>query len=437
MTDIVMPKFGLTMTEGLITAWHRQPGQAVRAGEILFEVETDKVTNEVDAPADGVLVEILFPEGAVVPVGEPIARMTGGATPADPVPSASVAEAHTVAGSDAPSARKLMAEHGIDRASVPATGRDGRVMKEDVLRIISTPLARRVARQSGVDLALVAGSGPGGRIKAADVTAAAASAPPMSHTAPSAVPGPAPAPRVTPPDAVRAATARRVQAAKRDIPHFYLTRHIDTRPLNALRAELNGSAMGRAKLSVTHMLVKAVGLAMAGHPDLNRVWLPEGILELDTVGVGIVTETPQGLRIPVADRADTLPLDDLATACAGLFDRARTGRLTTADVSGGAISVSNVGMFGADTLTPIISPPQAMILGVGAEQRLFRPDAAGQPALCHEIVLTLAADHRLIDGATAARFLATLAQLLEQPVRLLRPPPAVRDRQANESRDEK
>ena len=400
MSEIVMPKFGLTMTEGLIAAWRRKPGEPFRRGDILFEVETEKVTNEVEAAADGVLAEILAPEGTVVPVGEVIARLAGGAPASSPAPAR---------GDDAPSARKLMAEHGIGRDAVAGSGRDGRVMKEDVLRVVATPLARRIARQEGIDLSHIAGSGPGGRIKAVDVEGA--KAPPAS-----------PSSALAQPDSVRAATARRVQTAKRDIPHFYLTRHVDTRALTALRAQLNAGAEGRAKLSVTHMLVKAAGLALAAHPALNRVWLPDGILALETVGVGIVAETPQGLRIPVVDRADRLALDDLALAATGLLERARDGALTSADVSGGAISISNVGMFGADTLTPIINPPQAMILGVGAEQQLFRPDAAGQPELRREIVLTLAADHRLIDGADAARFLATLAQSLEAPLALLRSP---------------
>ncbi len=411
MSEIVMPKFGLTMTEGLITVWHRKVGEAVKAGELLFEVETEKVTNEVAASADGVLEEILFAEGSVVAVGLPIARLSGGGEITGISPASSVP-----AGADAPSARKLMAEHGLDRESVTGTGRGGRVMKEDVLRVVATPLARRIARQDGVDLSGVTGSGPGGRIKAADVAAARG-----TGTAPVV-----PASGLVQPDAVRAATARRVQAAKRDIPHFYVTRHVDIRALSRLRADLNAAASGHGRLSVTHLLVKATGLALAAHPHLNRVWLPDGILELGSIGVGIVTETPHGLRIPVADRADQLPLDELANHCAGLFARARAGSLTTQDVLGGAISISNVGMFGADSLTPIISPPQAMILGVGAEQTLFRPDAEGRPEAVHEIILTLAADHRLIDGAEAARFIATLSCLLEAPLALLRAPgPAV------------
>lgn len=397
MFEIVMPKFGLTMTEGLIAAWHRKPGEPFRQGDVLFEVETEKVTNEVEATADGMLAEILFPEGATVPVGMAIALLEGDTTTPAAPPST------PARGEDAPSARRLMAEHGVSRAAVEGSGREGRV-KEDVLRVIATPLARRIARQRSIDLSQVAGSGPRGRIKAADLESTMATLPQG----------------LVKPDTGRAAIARRVQAAKRDIPHFYLTRHVDVRALMALRAELNVQEGHRTKLSVTHMLVKAAGLALAAHPNLNRVWLPDGILALDAIGVGIVAETPNGLRIPILERADELALDDLALAAGALLDRARNATLTISDVSGGAISISNVGMYGADTLTPIINPPQAMILGVGAEQQLFRPDAAGRPELRREIVLTLAADHRLIDGADAARFLATLANLLERPLALLR-----------------
>lgn len=427
MTDIVMPKLGLTMTEGTIAAWHRQPGETFVKGDILFEVETEKVTNEIEAAGNGRLETILHGAGAVVPVGEPIALMilegetvTESAAVKDAGSSAPAPGAATSSEKrDAPSARKLMAEHDINPGSVPGSGRDGRIMKGDILRIIATPLARRIARDTGKDLQGLAGTGPGGRIKAADVLAAPQAAPPPAP--PAVTNGTAPGQMVVP-DPARMATARRVQAAKRDIPHFYVSRDVNAGPLLQLRASLNAGPVARQKISVTHLLVKALGLALCRHSALNSIWLPDGIMTLPGIGVGIVTETPGGLRIPVLNGADQLPLDTLASTCGGLLDRARTGRLRSADVSGGAISISNVGMFGAGSLVPIISPPQAMILGVGAEQQVFRPDADGKPELHREINLTLAADHRLIDGADAARFLSTLTELLENPVDLLRAP---------------
>jgi pyruvate dehydrogenase E2 component (dihydrolipoamide acetyltransferase) len=224
------------------------------------------------------------------------------------------------------------------------------------------------------------------------------------------------------PDAVRLATARRVQAAKREIPHFYLTRMVDVQAFAQLRDSLNGDGDGRARISVTHVLVKALGLALTEMPAINRIWTDEGILAFASADIGMVTETPQGLRIPMFRNAGEVSLDGIARTGADLAARARAGQLTPGDVGGGVISISNVGMFGATSLTPIISPPQAMILGVGAEQQLFRPDATGQPKLGREICLTLAADHRIIDGADAARFLQRVTRNLEEPLRLLREP---------------
>jgi pyruvate dehydrogenase E2 component (dihydrolipoamide acetyltransferase) len=428
MAELLMPKFGLTMTEGQIVQWHRKSGERFSKGEVLFVVETEKVANEVEAEADGQLLEILAGEGDVLGVGLPIARVAyegdaggsrqisarGGSSDARP-PSAPV--------SDAPSARKLMRDHGLSPADVVGSGRDGRIMKGDVLRVIATPLARRVAQQNGVDLHHVAGSGPNGRIKAADVEQALAV--PPKELPPAGTPTLSLQPDIKKPDAVRLATARRVQAAKREIPHFYLTRMVDVLPLGRLRDDLNADGVGRAKVSVTHMLVKALGLALAEMPAMNRIWTEEGILSFSTADIGMVAETAQGLRIPVFRDVGRLPLDDVARTGAELAARARDGKLAATDVGGGVISVSNVGMFGAASLTPIISPPQAMILGVGAEQQTFRPDEAGQPRLSREICLTLAADHRIIDGADAARFLQLVSRNLEEPLRLLRNAAAV------------
>lgn len=426
MVELPMPKFGLTMTEGQLLEWRKKPGERFAKGEVLFVVETEKVANEVEAEADGELLEILHGEEETVAVGLAIARVAyagdagrPGAAPVAAAPEA--ARKAPAAAFDAPSARKLMQEQGLSRAEVAASGRDGRIMKGDVLRIVATPLAKRAARQHGVDLAGVQGSGPNGRIKAADVERMLAPGD-GAGTSPAAAPDAVPVPLPLKPDAVRLATARRVQAAKRDIPHFYVAGMADVQALGQLRERLNEDGEGRARISVTHMLVKALGLALAEMPAMNRIWTEQGILALATADVGMVAETPQGLRIPMFRDAGAVPLDGIARTGVDLAARARAGQLTPGDVGGGAVSISNVGMFGAASLTPIISPPQAMILGVGAEQPLFRPDAAGQPKLCREICLTLAADHRLIDGADAARFLQLVSRNLEEPLRLLRAP---------------
>lgn len=409
-----MPKFGLTMTEGLLTEWHVAPGAAFRAGDMLFTVETEKVANEIEAEADGTLAEILVQAGETVPVGTPVARLASGVAAPPPMAAAPAEVASGKDTLDSPAARKLMAEHGLDRDAVAPTGRDGRVMKEDVLRLIATPLARRLAEAGGVDLSSVEGSGPRGRIKARDVEAAA-------QAVPARAPSPA-LPDVTEivPDATRRATAARVSAAKRDIPHFYLTHEADMAALARLRAELNAEGHGQ-KISVTHMLIRALGLALEEMPQMNRIWAGDRILAFAHADIGMVAETPDGLRIPVVRDAGGTSLDAVAAQAGALAERARNGRLTPSDVGGGVISISNVGMFGASSLTPIINPPNAMILGVGAERSLFRPDADGAPALRRELTLTLACDHRVIDGADAARFLSAVVALLETPLRLLRP----------------
>lgn len=423
MADLVMPKFGLTMTEGLLSDWHVAPGAAFSAGDMLFTVETEKVANEVEADADGVLAEILVQAGETVPVGTPVARLAGGGAVAEvpaPAPAAALQAAdRTTAGReplDSPSARKLMAEHGLERDAMAASGRDGRVMKEDVLRVIATPLARRIAQAGGVDLTAIAGSGPHGRIKARDVAAAKPAAP---AAAPPAVPAQVGVTEIAP-DAMRRATAQRVSTAKREIPHFYLSHEAELSALNALRDQLNADARA-PRISVTHMLIRALGLALAEMPQMNRIWAGDRILAFDRVDIGMVAETPDGLRIPVIRDAGGATLDAVAEQARALAGRARDGGLTPADVGDGVISISNVGMFGVSSLTPIINPPNAMILGVGAERQIFRPGADGAPVLRRELTLTLACDHRIIDGADAARFLSAVVEILETPLRLLRP----------------
>ncbi len=422
MANLVMPKFGLTMTEGLLSEWHVGPGEAFCAGQLLYTVETEKVANEVEAEIDGTLSEILVSEGETVPVGTPVARISYQAGEAE-VPGATLAtpaEERDV--QDAPAARKLMAEHGLSRGAVDASGRDGRVMKEDVLRVIATPLAKRIAAIEGVALEEIVGSGARGRIKAADVETAAARAARAGArpAAQSTVIAPSGATEIAASPA-RLSTARRVLASKRDIPHFYMTHEAELSALTELRQGLNTDSE-RARISVTHMLIRAVGVALAELSVLNRIWSNDQIVTFDRVDVGMVVETPEGLRIPVVRDVGGRGLDEIAEAAAAAADRARSGALAAEDVGDSVIAISNVGMFGVSSMTPIINPPNAMIIGVGADRKLFRPGADGAPTLRHELTLTLAADHRIIDGADAARFLAHLVGVIEQPIRLLRTP---------------
>ncbi|GGG40944.1 dihydrolipoamide acetyltransferase component of pyruvate dehydrogenase complex [Caldovatus sediminis] len=374
LAEIVMPKLGLTMAEGLLAEWRVAPGARVAAGDVLFVVETEKIATEVEAAGPGEIREILVPAGRTVPVGTPVARWTG-AAPASAAPG-------------------------------PAAAADR--------RIVATPLARRLARERGVALSTLAGSGPRGRIRAKDVPATAAPAPaPDDATRGAAIPL----------DRVRAAAARRLTQAKREIPHFYVGAAAEVSRLLALREEWR-ELPGAPRLTVTHFVLAAVGRALLAMPELNRVWEGEGWRRLSSPDVGIAVDTPHGLLAPVLRDAGHLPLDALARRADALIGRARDGRLAPDDLQGGCITLSNVGMHGVRFLVPIVNPGQSMILGLGAAESVFRPDAHGAPALRREVTLVLAADHRVLDGAAAAAFLARVVAILEKPLALLLAPAA-------------
>lgn len=385
LTDLVMPKLGLTMTEGVLAEWKVRPGDAVSAGAVIFVVETDKIANEVEAPSAGTIAEILVQAGETVPVGTPVARWTGkgfiGEAPAAPAPDM-----------EAP---KL--------GPVPASTGE---------RVRATPLARRIARARGVDLHAIAGSGPDGRIKAADVAAAAQAVPSAPPSAPPAAGGE----RIAL-SAKYLSMVRRVVTARREIPDFQVVRTADVGALLDLRGQLNRS--GTRKITINDMVLKAVGRALLAVPRANRIWDHDAHLAFAETDVGMVVDSGDGLFIPILRDVGRVPLDRLAADSAAAAARAREGRLGAADMAGGAISVSNVGMAGAKALTPIISPPQSAILGVGAVDSLFRPDAEGRPVPRREIALTLSCDHRVYDGVLAARLLQAIAGALEAPHSLL------------------
>jgi pyruvate dehydrogenase E2 component (dihydrolipoamide acetyltransferase) len=284
-------------------------------------------------------------------------------------------------------------------------------------RRIATPLARRLAAAADIDLSAVAPSGDRGRIKARDIHAAIAArrqAPPAVETT---------QPRCQPVSATRMRIAERLVRSKTEIPHFYVSTSAEISRLEILRAELNaGSA--RPKISVTHVLVAAIGRALAARRHLNAVWREGTQLMLDDVAVGVAVDTDNGVRMPVIGGAGHRPLDDLAACINGAAERSRAGRLRPDDMGPAAISLSNVGMFGVSQLLPIIDPDQSFIIGVGRAEALFRPGKDGAPLARREIMLTLAGDHRLVDGAAGAALLRAVADQIEAPLQLLRALPA-------------
>lgn len=380
LTDLVMPKLGLTMTEGMLAEWKVQPGDSVPAGAVIFVVETDKIANEVEAPSAGTIAEILVQSGETVPVGAPVARWTG---------TGFIADAPAGVEASKPQA-------GV--ANLPATSGG---------RIRATPLARRIARAQGVDLAGIAGSGPAGRIKAADVEAAVKAAPAAT---------PAEGQRIAL-SAKYLSMVRRVVTARREIPDFQVVGTADIGALLKLRGRLNQP--GGRKISVNDMVLKAVGRALLTVPRANRIWDHDAHIAFALPDVGMVVNGEDGLFIPILRDVGRLPLDRLAGDSAAAAAKAREGRLSAADMTGGAISVSNLGMFGAKALTPIISPPQSAILGVGTVEQVFRPNSKGKPVLRREMTLTLSCDHRVYDGVLAARLLQAIVGALEAPHSLL------------------
>lgn len=402
--SLLMPKLGLTMVEGYVAEWSVAPGQAFKAGDCLFVVETDKVATEVPADADGVLLEILVEAGNTVAVGVLLGHWEGegsGATTATPAP---VAETPAEPAPEASVAQAVA-------AALPVSEKG---------RIRATPLARRVAGQLQVDLGQLSGSGPRGRIKAGDVHKAAAKPQPQVVADKVASP-PASEPARSKPGSVQAAMARRLTEAKQQVPHFYLALDVRVDALLDLRSQLNALApeRGGVRLTLNHFVLAAVGRALVDLPAFNRVWSDGEIVSFERADVGVAVNTDKGLFVPIVRGAGNVSLEHLAREASRLVDAARTGGLTVPDMQGGAVTVSNAGMFQVRYMTPIINPGQAMILGVGAINETFRPGADGAPQLVREMGLVLAADHRILDGVSGLTFLNQVAGYLSQPLKLL------------------
>ncbi len=483
-TPVIMPKFEMAQETGKVLAWLKREGDPVNKGDALLEVETDKVNQEVESPATGVLAGICAAPGQVVPIATPIAYILkpGEALPGDMSSSVGAtqelgagAAVGTLAQGSAlepaegqpkatPLAARLAQEHGLDLAKIVGTGPGGRITREDVEaatvakasalpegKLRAVPAARRVARELGIDLQTVRGTGPEGRIQPEDVMAThvalqAAAVRPV----PAVQPAPAPAievksaeaapaasgpnvRRVVPLTNIRRTIAERMLASVREAPQFSVSLDVDmTRSLamvEDLKATVQGVAVdsARPKITLTALLVKAVAYALVLHPGVNASFGPDGIVEYADVNVGVATAidaTPAGggLIVPVVRSAETLGLRAIAATLADLTGRAREGKLKLEDLVGGTFTVSNLGMFGIETFAAILNPPQAAILAVGkVMKRAVVTSASGEDKVEIKPIaaLTVTADHRVLDGASAARFLATIQSVLEHPGLLL------------------
>lgn len=432
-TNVIMPALEMAQETGKVLRWLKSPGDAVRKGEPIVEIETDKVTVEIESPATGVLRDVTAQEGDVVPVGHTIALIVeaGGAAPTPAVVPAGPVRAATAPSPEAtvkvsPLARKIAEEQGVDLAQVKASS--GKIQKADVLAHIAiqketgpvngqaahltpaSPKARRLAAERGVDVAELRGSGPGGAVLTEDVPAPAIPAPAA------AIPSPA-AGRGEPGgvSTVWRIMAERMTQSWTTAPHFYLVREVNASRLISWRDHAKKQISG---ITYTDLLVKLVAAAIAQHPRVNVSWRDGTIVQHTDINIGLAVALDDGLVVPVIHRADTLSLAEIAARRADLAGRAQAGKLRPADIQGGGFTISNLGMYGVDAFNAIVNPPQAAILAVGRiADRVVAVN--GQPTVQPTIMLTLSCDHRALDGAHGAQFLRLSAELLEEPLALL------------------
>jgi pyruvate dehydrogenase E2 component (dihydrolipoamide acetyltransferase) len=441
-TNILMPALSPTMEEGKLARWLVKEGDTVKSGDILAEIETDKATMEFEAVDEGRIGKILVPEGSEgVKVNAPIAVLLGEGEKAGAVDipaamkdiSAAVKAEAPKPAQPAPKAEAPKAEAPkpeAPKAAAPAPSQSGN-------RVFASPLARRIAASKGIDIASLAGTGPRGRIVKADVeNAKPGAAKPAPVAAASAAPtaggvGVAALPDAKlfykpedyeeiPHDSMRKAIAKRLTSAKTLIPHYYLSVDCDLTALMATREALNAAAGKNAayKLSVNDFVMKASAMALMKHPDVNASWTENSIIRHKHADVGVAVALDFGLITPIVFKAETKGLAEISNEVKALAGRAKEKKLKPQEYEGGSFSVSNLGMFGIKNFTSIINPPQSCIIavGVGEERAVVKN---GKIEIATMMTITMSCDHRVVDGATGARFLQTLKRFIEEPASML------------------
>ena len=410
---ITMPALSPTMTEGTLAKWMVKEGDSVASGDIIAEIETDKATMEVEAIDEGTVAQILIPEGTEgVAVNTPIAIVLeegedAGAIPAAPAPVATPAAAPAPAATPAPAPSASGGNGKAPPAPVTASGE----------RVKASPLARRMAAQAGLDLTAISGSGPGGRIVKVDIEAAMT--PRLASAAAAAAAGPRePAFTLEPLSQMRKTIARRLSESKQTVPHFYLTVDCELDVLLALRKSLNDKADGAYRLSVNDLVIKAVAVALKRVPAANASYGEEGLKLYHSADISVAVATERGLITPVIRNAGEKGLETISGEMKALAAKAQEGKLMPEDYLGGTFSISNLGMYGVKQFEAVINPPQACILAVGAgEERPVVKD--GALAVATVMSVTLSVDHRAVDGAIGAEYLAAVKRLIEDPVTML------------------
>lgn len=445
MAEITMPKLSDTMTEGTLVAWKKKAGDKVSSGDVIAEVETDKATMEMESFEDGVLAEIYIQEGQKVAVGEKIARVQGkGETASTPV----AANGKTADKQPVPVAEKAAAQVGSNLAPATASGAQATEIpaiaataQAQVGRVKASPLAKKVAASQNVDLSGLTGTGPGGRIIQRDVLAAAPSSGTQATVSPepaaatpkasvAATPTLAAAP-VTKPglpqketrvalSGMRKTIADRLLQSKTTIPHFYLHIEVDAEPMAKLRAQVNAAGEKEGiKISVNDFILKAVAKALTLVPKVNASFAGDSVIEFSSVNLAVAVAVEDGLITPVVRNAESKSLTEISLEVKDLAVRARSKKLKPEEYQGGTFTVSNLGSYGIDRFDAIINPPQAAILSVGGIIKKPVVNKAGEIVAGQRIDLGLSCDHRVVDGALGAQYLAELRRLLESPLLLL------------------
>jgi pyruvate dehydrogenase E2 component (dihydrolipoamide acetyltransferase) len=400
IVEIIMPKLGQTMEEGKIIKWLKKEGERVEKGEPLIEIETDKTILEVEARGSGVLRKILAGEDDVVPVTKTIGYIAeeGEAIPeeAAPIPAATIPAATAV---ETPS---------IERP------------KGKTVRIKASPLAKKMAEEKGIDLSRVIGTGPGGRITKDDV---------LTHLAtksvgvtPTLAPTPTEEPKVIAMSSMRKAIAKKMVYSKTNIPHFYVSTEVDMTEAARMRQSLIPEVEAKTgdRLSFTHVLIESVAMALKEFPQINAIYDNENIKLVKNINIGIAVGLEEGLIVPVLKAADKMDLIQIASEASRLVSKAREKRLREDEFVGGTFTISNMGAFDVDSFIAIINPPETAILAVGRTKE--KPAVVeGRIQVRKMMTITLSADHRIVDGVLAARFLQRIKAILEAPCNLLLP----------------
>ena len=425
--DVIMPALGMAQETGTLIQWLKSAGDSVTKGEPLMEIETDKATVEIEAPASGILSNVTAQAGDVIPVGQRIALILApgesSSTPqTTPTPdSSSQSDLKPLSVTATPVAARLAAEHNLDISQIKPNG--GQIRKEDVLaylesqskpvvitRVLASPKARRLAKEHGIDLTTIKGTGPNGAVIVSNLQSPITTSPTRSINSSTTSIINYELPRIW------RVMVERLSQAWTTIPHFYLMREVNVSRLVTWREKIQNNSA--EKITYTDLLVRLTSVTLRKYPRLNASWQNDNILLNSEINIGLAVAVEDGLLVPVIHHADEMNLSQLASRRIEIVSRAKANKLSLDDLSAGTFTISNLGMYGVDAFNAIVNPPQAAILAVSRIADRVVP-LNGQPAIQPMMTLSLSCDHRVVDGARGAEFLQALSDLIEEPLQLL------------------